>query len=299
MHTQRDFINEICTEENIAIESLSQGYVLRLTKGTTRRTIYGPYWAINSAASDRIACDKCGCYVLLKDSGVPAIPHFLLSHPVKRFGWTGDSGIWSQAIKLFNAYKTVVAKPNQGSNGNGVQLCENINQLEAAVHSLFAAGADVAISPFYNIKNEYRVFYLNGQCHFAYGKTKNPGDWRHNLSQGATAFELGAGPHYEESSCAASRRKRKRALPAVAAGLGAEPHYNKTRLSQLKILASQAAAAIDINFATVDVAEFENGEIAIMEINAGVQAKQLLEQLPHLRPIIKDIYATAIRAMFV
>jgi len=264
MHTQRDFINEICEEENITIESLSQGYVLRLTKGTTRRTIYGPYWAINSAASDRIACDKCGCYALLSESLVPAIPHFLLSHPVKRFGWTGDSGIWSQAIELLKTHTTVVVKPNQGSNGNGVQLCENINQLEAAVHSLFAAGSDVAVSPFYKIKNEYRVFFLNGDCRFAYGKTKNAGDWRHNLSQGATAFEL----------------------------------TNKKQLDGLKKLASQAATAIDINFATVDVAEFENGKIAIMEINAGVQAKQLLEQLPHLRPIIKDIYAGAVRGMF-
>jgi len=292
MHTQRDFINEICAEKNITIESLSQGYVLRLTKGSTRRTIYGPYWAINSAASDRIACDKCGCYALLNESGVPAIPHFLLSHPVKRFGWTGDTGIWSQAIKLLNTHKTVVVKPNQGSNGNGVQLCENINQLEAAVHSLFAAGADVAVSPFYKIKNEYRVFFLNGECHFAYGKTKNPDDWRHNLSQGATAFELteqAAVPLPEGSVaglCLAERR-----------GLGQRPIIMK-QLSQLKTLASQAATAIDINFATVDVAEFENGEIVIMEINAGVQAKQLLEQLPHLRPIIKDIYAGAIRAMF-
>ena len=264
MHTQRDFLNEICKEQNITIESLSQGYVLRLTKGTTRRTIYGPYWAINSAASDRIACDKCGCYALLNESGIPAVPHFLLSHPVKRYGWTGDAGVWSQAIDLLNTHKTVVAKPNQGSNGNGVQLCENINQLEAAVHTLFAAGADVAVSPFCQIENEYRVFYLNGECHFAYGKTKNPDDWRHNLSQGATAFELN----------------------------------DKKRLDRLKTLASQAAMAIDINFATVDVAEFENGDIAIMEINAGVQAKQLLEQLPHLRPIIKGIYAGAVRGMF-
>jgi len=297
MHTQRDFINEICTEENITIESLSQGYVLRLTKGSTRRTIYGPYWAINSAASDRIACDKCGCYALLNESGVPAIPHFLLSHPVKRYGWTGDSGIWSQAIKLLNTHKTVVVKPNQGSNGNGVQLCENINQLEAAVHSLFAAGADVAVSPFYKIKNEYRVFFLNGECHFAYGKTKNPDDWRHNLSQGATAFEL-----TEQALCHCEDRKAERSNPEnlrpldCFAPLAMTGRYNF--LNQLKNLASQAATAIDINFATVDVAEFENGEIAIMEINAGVQAKQLLEQLPHLRPIIKDIYAGAIRAMF-
>lgn len=264
MHTQRDFINEICAEESITVESLSQGYILRLTKGTVRRTIYGPYWALNSAASDRIACDKCGCYALLQESGIPAVGHFLLSHPVKRFGWTGDTGVWEKALELLNTHSTVVTKPNHGSNGNGVQLCENINQLEAAIHGLFAAGSDVAISPFYNIANEYRVFYLNGQCRFAYGKTKNPGDWRHNLSQGATAFEL----------------------------------TNDKRLDRLKNLAEQAAKAIDINFATVDVAELETGDIAIMEINAGVQSKQLLEQLPHLRPIIKDIYADAIRGMF-
>jgi len=261
MNSQRDFITEICQEENITLESLSQGYVLRLTKDNISRTIYGPYWAINSAAADRIACDKCACYTLLHQSGIPAIGHALLTHPVKHYGWTGEKGVLAKVLDFFNKYKTVVIKPNQGSNGHGVFFCDNIHKLEHAVQTVFAMNADAAISPFYDIKTEYRVFYFNGECHFVYGKTKSETDWRHNLSQGATAFEIES-PHVYEN------------------------------------LATKAAKAIDINFATVDIAELKNGKLAVMEINAGVQAKQLLEQLPHLRSTIKNIYAMAIRGMF-
>jgi len=264
----RDFIQEICREENIGYTTLSQDYIVRLTKGSITRHVLWSNWDTNNAAADRIACDKTACYEVMNLCGVPAIPHVQLLHPLKRQGWTGEQGTWTQTLKYFRAHgQKVVLKPNNGTNGRHVYLCDTVQTLEAAVHAIFVEYPDAAISPFYDIKTEYRVFYVNGNCPLAYGKRPDEENWRHNLSQGAKAFEL---------TCENEQKK----------------------LATLHEMASCAAKAIGINFATIDVVELANGNFMVMEINSGVQARQLLEQMPHLRPTVKGIYAQAVLAMF-
>ena len=257
MNSQSDFVREICNELNILCESLSSGYVMRLTKGDFSRRIFGSYWDINSAASDRIACDKTASYALLEKSGIPAIKHELIYNPLRRPEYTRKDGELSHAAQFLSKYKKVVIKPNQGTKGQDIFFCQTMSELEAAAAAIFLNHPDAALSPYREIKNEYRVFYINGSCRFVYGKAKGQ-TWQHNLSQGALAFEI--------------------------------PHDECAKLTDLAI---KAAKCIGITFATIDIAESAD-ELAVMEINSGVQAKQLLEQLPHLRPIIKEIYKEAI-----
>ena len=265
-YSPRDFIQEICKEENIKFESLSQDYISRLTKGDITRHVVWSNWDINNAAADRIACDKCACYTVLELCGVPAIPHFLLQHPYRRQGWVGERGTWALAVEHFyNFGQKAVLKPNRGTNGHGIHLCDSVSVLEAAVHAIFESNPDVAICPFRNIATEYRVFYVNGKMPLVYGKKPAADNWRHNLSQGATAFEL----------CNTNTKREK-----------------------IQNIANKAAEAIAINFATIDIVELDSGEYEVMEINSGVQARQMLEQMPHLRHVVKEIYAEAVRGMF-
>ena len=264
LYTPKEFAQDICSEHGILYETLSNGHIARLTKGDKIKHLSGPYWDANSAASCRIACDKAACYAILHHSGVPAVAHELLLHPVKRMGYTGENGTWLQAIKFFTKHNNcVVVKPNSGSNGYAVQRCETLQELEAAVHLIFAESPSAAISPYYEIKTEYRVFYAFGSCPFAYAKQTSATGWQHNLSQGATAVEI----------------------------------VDTEKLGKLKKMACDAAHAININFATVDIIETMLGEYLVIEINAGVQARQLVTQLPHLYPVAKSIYETAILNM--
>lgn len=258
-----ELINEICSEEGIRLESLSFGYIQRLTGDGVSGKIFGAYWDINSAASDRIACDKTACYTLLKKSGIPAVAHEILFNPLRRIGWAGKNGAWELAVGFFKKHgEKVVLKPNQGTQGMDVHLCQTIPELEAAAHAIFLNYPDAALSPYKEIINEYRVFFLGGDCHFVYGK-KQGESWQHNLSQGATAFEIS----------------------------------DETKAEKIKSLAARAAECIGITFATIDIAESPEGELSIMEINSGVQSRQLLEQLPHLRQTIKNIFADAIKLL--
>lgn len=151
--------------------------------------------------------------------------------------------------------------------GQDIYLCDTIPALEAAAQTIFNTQPNAAMSPYHKIGTEYRVFYVGGECPFAYGKTPDLSrSWQHNLAKGAKAHPLPA---------------------------------NKTRLTNdLNTIASRAAKTIGINFATIDIAELESGELTIMEINAGVQARYLLEQHPHLKDTIHEIYTTAIQLMF-
>ncbi|MCL2217823.1 MAG: hypothetical protein FWB91_12520 [Defluviitaleaceae bacterium] len=264
MNSPRDFIKEVCREESITLELLSQEYVLRLTKNGVSRHIFGPYWDINSAVADRIACDKTACYTLLHNSGIPAVPHKLLLNPLRRGEWASPNGSLTRALAYFESNnQKLVVKPNNGTRGEDVYYCATVHALECAIFAIFATHPDAALSPYQEIETEYRVFYLNGKYRFAYGKAAGT-TWQHNLSQGATAFEISS-------------------------------DATKKKLAKLAVL---AATCIDINFATIDIAESPAGELSIMEINSGIQARLLVDQHPHLRPTIKGIYSDAIHAMF-
>ena len=264
MNTRNELINEICTEKNITVDYLSADYILRLAKDGQSRHIFGPYWDLNSAAADRLACDKAGCYTMLHHSGIPAIEHKIMYNPL-RWGYLLDStGTMANALTYFETHnKAVVAKPNKGAQGRDVFLCNTPLQLETAMQTIFSTEPDIALCPYHEIYTEYRVFYLGGQARYIYGKAKGE-DWRHNLSQGAKAFEVNDG-------------------------------NLRARLSDLAVL---AARCININFATVDIVALEKGELAVLEINSGVQAQYLLEQLPHRWGTIKAIYTDAISSMF-
>jgi len=107
----KSFMKELCEEAGILLETFSHGYVLRLSKNGKTRHIFGSYWDINSAAVDRIACDKCACYLILTANNVPAIEHQLLNNPVMRQGWCKST--WLQALEYFEKHnQQVVIKPN-------------------------------------------------------------------------------------------------------------------------------------------------------------------------------------------
>jgi len=264
MSIRNELLNEICIEQNIKLEYLADDYILCLSKGDQLRYILGPYWDINSAAADRLACDKAGCCTMLKIAGISAIEHEAIYNPLRWPYLIDHKGTMSKAIAFFEANRNkIVAKPNQGSQGKDVYFCGSVLSLEQAIQTIFITEPDVALSPYYEIQTEYRVFYLNGRTHYMYGKTKG-NNGKHNLSQGAKAFEV----------------------------------MNSDLKLKLSELAIHAAKAININFATIDIACLEKNELAVLEINSGVQAQLLLKQLPHHRQTIKSIYAEAISDMF-
>jgi glutathione synthase/RimK-type ligase-like ATP-grasp enzyme len=269
MNDFSSLITEACADEGIDCEFLSFGYVIKLRKNGAVRHIFGRHFDLNPAAADRIACDKYACFLMLKEAGVPAVEHELFFNPLTRSNWAAPEGEFARAAAFFvKNNNRVVVKPNDGWQGRGVSYCDSLISLERALLEIFKTEPDACICPFYEIPVEYRVFYLLGECYSIYGKERAAGEWKHNLSNGANAFDIKDGD----------------------------------MVKRLTKLASGAARAINISFATVDIADIggeeSGGNLAVMEINAGVAANRLLEQLPERRDEIKCMYAAAVRSMF-
>ncbi|MCL2708842.1 MAG: hypothetical protein FWF03_06990, partial [Defluviitaleaceae bacterium] len=225
-------INEICEDYSIRCEALSGGWLLRLEKNGKVRSIIGRHFDVNSASADRVACDKCACYEMLKRGGIEAVECELFLDPLRRRNWIGGGGEFSRATDYFNSRgQKVVVKPNEGWQGREVYLCETVKQLERAMLAAYKEGPGICLSPFAEIKNEYRAYHVNGECPLAYGKERAsaigdgcstvsqfakesrvpddchyfpkgpdyvpaPGErallsWKHNLSNGARAFFIG------------------------------------------------------------------------------------------------------------
>jgi glutathione synthase/RimK-type ligase-like ATP-grasp enzyme len=235
-----------------------------MTKDGQTRHICGNFWDLNSAAADRIACDKCGCYTLLNAAGIPAIAHTMVFNAITREEWAGNEGTLLSALEFYEANKRkIVIKPNKGTQGRDVFLCETPLAVEQALMTIFTTESDAALSPFVKIGTEYRVFYLAGRAYFIYGK-KRGDSWKHNLASGATAFEV----------------------------------KDQELQAKLTSMALRAAQCIGITFATVDIAVLRDGSLTVVEINSGVLANRLLDQLPHLRPIIKGLFKEALDRLF-
>jgi glutathione synthase/RimK-type ligase-like ATP-grasp enzyme len=265
LDTFTSLITEICAEEGIGCKILSYGWLIELSRSGQTRHIIGRHFDVNPAAADRIACDKYACYTVLNSAGIPAFEHALFFNPLRRAHLI-RGGEFERAESFLRQHKKIVVKPNAGWQGRDVFLCGTSKELENALCVIFQSEPDACLCPFYEYEYEYRVFYVDGICRFAYGKARPPHEWRHNLSNGASAFEI----------------------------------TDEALRGRVEALAARAARQIGIAFATVDIARLngDNDSLSVVEINSGITANKFLEQKPGYWRQIKKIYSEAIGRMF-
>ena len=63
-------------------------------------------------------------------------------------------------------------------------------------------------------------------------------------------------------------------------------------------MAYNAAKAINISFASIDILKDEQGQLQVLEINAGVAMDQFIQKYPDGENIAFSIYEKALLAMF-
>ncbi|MEU6151243.1 ATP-grasp domain-containing protein [Actinosynnema sp. NPDC047251] len=154
-----------------------------------------------------------------------------------------------------------VLKPHRESSGVDVLRAVDEAQARTALAHLASRYRAIAVSPFLPIEDEFRLVVLDGEVLLVYRKVTAPGEWRHNLHFGARP-ELDVDPA---------------ALPALTS------------------LALAAMRALDLRFASVDVAVVA-GRPSVLEVNSGV----ILEHFSHAgdrhRALAADVYRAAVRA---
>ncbi len=302
-------IKELCQEMGIKVEKLSYGWLLQLSKDGKIRHITRNHFDNNPQASAEIADDKYATYEVLKSQKVPVIEHTMIFNPATRSKYIPEEGIWNTVVEEFSKYDKLVVKANDGCQGKDVQLCRNRKEAEIAIQKLFHQGqGSVSICPFYDIKTEYRTFYLNGEVLLVYGKTKPfvIGDGKSTLEQLVEALHLPDKKVIRDNLSVLDlsivpQKGEKLAISwkyNLSGGATAKVLEKGKLYQSMEELVMQVGKAMNMNFATIDVIQTVDDELYVMEVNSGVCATIFAETVEGGYEMIKEVYRKALEDLF-
>lgn len=262
-------IREACAELGISVETYSNDWAFRLEKDGKIRYIVGYHFPLNLSSGKELCQDKCLTYSALSAAGIPAVPHLFV--PVfKAAANEGLEALRPTMEKWIADTGYVVVKDNYGTGGNQVYRLSTMEEAEEAIQKVFQKSYAASVSPFFTIKEEYRVTMLDGESLQVIRKERKSAvnekgekvylDWRHNLGLGATGILV----------------------------------EDAEKIQAVEPIAIQVMKAMNLRFASVDVVETKEG-FFVLEVNAGVMMEHFAGQSPECYEKAKAIYKKAIK----
>lgn len=176
------------------------------------------------------------------------------------------------------------------------------------MENYFGTHGTISLCPYYDIKTEYRTFYLNGEVLLIYGKTKPfvVGDGVATLEKLISKLELPdkkvvsdnlslldmtyVPKKSEKVEISWKHNLSGGSIPTV---LEKGEQYQK-----IEQLAIQAGKAINMNFATIDIIQTSSDKLYVLEVNSGVCGTIFSEMAEDGYYKIKDVYRKALQALF-
>ena len=262
----KEIIYGICEEENIKYAEYSNGWIIELVKVNTIRHIVGMRFPLNDYATATILNDKYATYSILKEYNIPIIDHKMFFNPNTRAGYVSD---FKNEVEICNYLKnqsngSIIIKANSGSCGTEVYKCVSIDEIYGNLNKLFASNDSVSICPFYDIKCEYRLVYLENECKLIFGKVAPKNGWKHNLAQGAEIIEV----------------------------------TDKELINDLKNIADKVVKVLSCKFVSIDIAQLKDDNLLVMEVNASVSIIKYSAFSDSNLKLAKEIYRQAILKSF-
>lgn len=301
-------IDEICKEKNITKNNISYDWITELKKDNISKYIIGYQFDLNSAISYNIAGDKFATYEVLKSNNVPTIEHRMIFNPQTRSKYYKNKFLNEAKELLVQSKNRLVVKANDSCKGKDVYFCSNDEEIESVVQKLFNENNDtLSACPYIDISYEYRAIYLCGEILYIY-KKKKP----YVVGNGKnTIKELILQKFPKDLEIDLCRELNLENVPEEGKEItiswkhnlsgGAEPiviDENDIFLSKIKEVATKTGNALNIKFASIDIAVTENKEILVMEVNASVCMNKFSEMVENGYEVTKSIYSKAIDKMF-
>lgn len=262
--TYNQILDEICQEEQIQIDWLSDNWLGVLERAGQRRYILGHKFDLNPAVSELVADDKYATFEILYKDNIPVIEHQMVYEASNKQPYVHGRNSVEYVTRFFQENgKHIVIKPNNGQCGNNVYQITAPEQIAPALKKVLHQAMSGSLCPFYHIQHEYRLILLDGEERLSYQKNLGE-DWRFNLDKGATAT----------------------------------PIENRELHQRLLTLAKRAANSLHLRFCSVDIIDTFDQELLVMEVNSGVMTEHYLQQYPEQYETIKNIYRDAVKKMF-
>lgn len=293
-------VKEICKEEKINFKSYSDDYILQLEANKELMYIFGNKFPNNNAAVEQICNDKAALSCVLEYYGIPHVPHFYFNSPTTAYNLS-PNGNWNKMKSLLKKYGVLVCKPNKGTGGNNIYKINTQHDLESATQKIFSISNSMCISPYYNIKNEYRVVAVRDEFQYAFKKIRSYviGNGKDNIYQLCSECSNKENLFYCNSIDWESIPDKgekieltwKHNLGQGAAPLLVTDENVKRRLIDL---ARKCISALNTGFVSIDIIEVDN-TLIVLEINSGVMIEKFSEFSAENYNLAKEAIRKAIK----
>ncbi len=303
-------IKEIAEYLDIKYQILSEGWIISLTQNDKHRYVVGFKFDLNSQATGQLCDDKYALYSIFKANNMPITEHKILYNEKTMKLYLSDESTKQQAYKYFNEHhQDVVLKANIGTCGGQVYHITTMEYLDKIMDNLFINNNTISICPFYHIKHEYRIIYLDGKCELIYGKIKPVviGDGKSTLITLLQQFNKN---YFYQSNIPICPNYEWEYIPKIDEVVEYNWQFNLSRganafidiedklKTRLINLALGAANLINLKFGSIDIIECDNDELLVLEINSGVMMENVCHLIPNGETIAYNIYRNAIKKMF-
>ena len=268
-------LKDIAKEKNYEYETFSHDWIVRLKNKNKMLTTYGYIMQGIDSVSQMICKDKSALYEILNKNNVPTIPHELyLGKKKQKIYLERELGL-EDFYSAFEKYKKIVIKDNNGGSGIDVYLITKEEQIEPVVGGLLNKDKDIAISPYFDVEDEYRIVVYKSKPEIIFRKQR-PNIVGNGVDTTEKLIKDKFGKVIEVDEWVDLKRVPKKDEKVVLRwmhnlknGASAENIYDEEKKQKLFSLATKVAKVIGINFASIDIMDVD-GEFKVLEVNSGV-----------------------------
>ena len=296
MNNVQRIIKEICDEKNINFKLVSKDWIVILQKEDKIRYIVGYKFPLNNQAVGKICDDKYALYEIVRQFDIPIVEHYIV---FKKY----DKEKIIEYCKKYNF--NIVIKNNLGTCGNDMYHTTDRKDFFDKLDELLSKNYSVSLSPYYDIKTEYRTIILNDKVELVYGK-KRPIVIGNGKS---TIYELLCDFNKKYFRTINNKDDLKEVLKLneqyeynwqFNLSKGAMPFLveDKTKEKKIKEMAKRISTMLGTAFASIDIIELKDGSLLMLEANSGVMIDNFSENIENGKVIAKNIYNKVLDEMF-
>ena len=212
---------------------------------------------------------------------------------------------WDKVDELFDKYHgDVVIKPNDGTCGVGVKRITDKEELKCSIEKLFEHNYTIALAPYEEILNEYRVIMLDGEPMLIFRKIRpfvfgNGVDTLEKLVTDKYGSDFTMYDKNIDYTIVPKENDKINLLWKHNLCGGASPEIVKDKIIKARLteMAEETTRVLKAHFVSVDIVDTVEG-LKVLEINSGVCMENFSKSSVKNYKRAKDIYAQAIESYF-
>lgn len=283
-------LREICQEEGYKLSLFSDGWLILIENGEQKMFIHGYKFPNNDGAICELCTDKSGMSDFLRAMGIPTVPHHYM------FALSGFDYNLSLAKNYLEEYGELVIKPNNGTGGKNVERVKSFDELRDVLSYEFISDSMLSVSPFLDIKAEYRTVVYNDIPIFTFEKERP-----FVIADGKTSFS----EYLAQNGYKTGRvidyvpKKNEKILLNWKHNLqgGATPRLIESPDNKMLELVKSLRTVLGLSFASVDIVKVDD-KYYILEINSGVMTEHFAKSSSKNYELAKKAYKMAVNGYF-